>query len=212
MTSPGPPAWAQQAGEPSRWYACFWQYYCLAGPARTLESAWRRSRSTATSSSIEQRAKPTRPSAHFYGLVSAWRWSERAAAYDRADREKQALARRVAIEEANTRHAILARAAFNKTAMAINALKPEALTPDQVIRLGDFAIRMERLALGQPLVTERHEHIGVPCSGPADGVVHQNYDPTPEDIARVLEILHEHGAVEEQAPAPIPLTGDDPDV
>lgn len=71
----------QLDGEPLRWFSRLCEF-CLAGSSRTLESIWR---STAKSS------KGKRPPSSWYRASERWEWPTRAAAFDRAQFQQEAL-------------------------------------------------------------------------------------------------------------------------
>lgn len=79
-TAPDPQPWALLPGEPARWYARFDAFRSLGSP-RTLEAAYRLC-------AEHEGLAATRPGAIWYAAAQQWRWAERAAAWDAAERER----------------------------------------------------------------------------------------------------------------------------
>jgi hypothetical protein len=66
--------------EPTMWFERFDRFRGI-GPRRTIEEAYRLSAS-------EEGLEGSRPGAYWYTIAAEWRWLERAAAWDDAERER----------------------------------------------------------------------------------------------------------------------------
>jgi hypothetical protein len=149
MSDQSSPVWEQQPRESSRAYGAFCAYRDL-GPRRSLRAA-----ATAfygrTSSALERQLD---------NWSRAFSWVERAGAWDRhLDAEtRQALeeARREMVE----RHLREARTMQGKALQRLQALTPEELGPADLLRYIVEAVKLERLALGEPDTVQRHELTG----------------------------------------------------
>jgi hypothetical protein len=149
MSEPSPAPWEQQPGETPRAYAAFCVFRDL-GPRRTLAAAaaayYQR-----TADSLERQVDK---------WSSAFRWVERAAAWDRhLDAEGRA-AQQAARKEMAERHAREARGLQAKALERLRALRPEELSPADVLRYFVEAVKLERLALGEPDTVQRQELTG----------------------------------------------------
>jgi len=69
-----PKPWDRQPGEPAEWHQRFLSYLRM-GPGRSVEEAWRK----AVGAGPEEPLDPA-----WAEMARAWRWAERAAAYDAA--------------------------------------------------------------------------------------------------------------------------------
>jgi hypothetical protein len=149
MSEPSPAPWEQQPGETPRAYAAFCVFRDL-GPRRTLAAAaaayYQR-----TAGSLERQVDK---------WSSAFRWVERAAAWDRhLDAEGRA-AQEAARKEMAERHVREARGPQAKALERLRALRPEELSPADVLRYFVEAVKLERLALGEPDTVQRQELTG----------------------------------------------------
>ncbi len=129
--------WDRQPDETTHRYQQF-RTYLDDGRARTLRKA------------AETLARNTR---YIRAVSSAYRWVERAEAYDKHrdeldDKQWQA-ARRAAAEN----DARLLNAAVSKIAQRLTALQPTDLTPADMIRLLDVTMRQRRALFGDPALT-----------------------------------------------------------
>ena len=79
-----PAPWELQPQEPPRWFARF-EVYRTLGPARTLETTFATVRES-------HGLAGERPGQAWYKAARQWRWEERAAAWDAAERERLAAA------------------------------------------------------------------------------------------------------------------------
>jgi hypothetical protein len=141
--------WEQQPGESARAFGAFCAYRDL-GPRRSLRAA----------------------AAAFYGRAStarerqldkwshAFRWVERANAWDRhLDAEARRIQEEVRREMAE-RHVKEARALQAKAVERLRSLRPEELGPADLLRYLVEAAKLERLALGEPDSVQRQELTG----------------------------------------------------
>jgi hypothetical protein len=149
MSEPSPAPWEQQPEETPRAYTAFCVFRDL-GPRRTLAAAaaayYQR-----TAASLERQVDK---------WSSAFRWVERAAAWDRhLDAEGRA-AQEAARKEMAERHVREARGLQAKALERLRALLPEELSPADVLRYFVEAVKLERLALGEPDTVQRQELTG----------------------------------------------------
>jgi hypothetical protein len=177
--------WEQQPRESSRAFGAFGAYRDL-GPRRSLRAA----------------------AAAFYGRTSAalerqvdkwshaFRWVERAGAWDRhldaEARQAQEEARREMVE----RHVREARALQGKALERLRALCPEELGPADLLRYIIEAAKLERLALGEPDTVQRHE-----LTGRGGGALHFSLE---EAVAAARELEEaEHDSVQRDGGDPV---------
>jgi hypothetical protein len=153
-----PRAWDRLPGEPARAYAAFTLWLSL-GPERTLSAA----AEAARKASSEGRAPRRPPRAQTLGhWARRWHWEERAAAWDAEQaRRRLAIAARE-IDEMHQRHLQFAAALQGRLARRISELDPSALSPADVVRWLEAAVRIEREARGlsSATVSVRHEEAG----------------------------------------------------
>jgi hypothetical protein len=131
--------WEQHAGESARAFGAFCVYRDQ-GPRRSLRAA----------------------AAAFYGHTSAARerqfdkwsrvfhWVARASAWDQHLDAEARQAQEEAQREMTERHVKEARALQGKALERLRALRPEELGPADVLRYLVEAVKLERLALGEP--------------------------------------------------------------
>jgi hypothetical protein len=141
--------WEQQPGESARAFGAFRAYRDL-GPRRSLPGAAAAFYGQTSASGERQFDKWSR----------AFRWVERAAAWDRhLDAEGRA-AQEAARREMADRHVREARALQAKALERLRALRPEELGPSDLLRYIVEAVKLERLALGEPDTVQRQELTG----------------------------------------------------
>ena len=149
MSEPPPAPWEQQPGETPRAYAAFCVFRDL-GPRRTLAAAaaayYQR-----TADSLERQVDK---------WSSAFRWVERAAAWDRHLDAQGRAAQETARKEMAERHVREARGLQAKALERLRALLPEELSPADALRYFVEAVKLERLALGEPDTVQRQELTG----------------------------------------------------
>jgi hypothetical protein len=213
ITPPTNP-WDRQPGEPNDWYHRF-HAYLLAGPDRSVEAAYRAMRRDAAECGTRAGAA-RRANNSWYSTAARWDWAGRAAAYDQVERVKVAAAREKKVAEINERHALQARAIHNAVIKRWAQVKPEDLTPSDCVKFAEAAMRMERLALGEPIAIERHQHSGAGPEAPpvAHAVqVRSTFEPTPEFLATVIGILATHGGLDDpvEPESAAPAAAKDPD-
>jgi hypothetical protein len=141
--------WEQQGGESARAFGAFCAYRDL-GPRRSLRAAAEKFYGRAAAALERQVDK----------WSHAFRWVERANAWDRhldaQARRTQEEARREMVE----RHVKEARALQAKAVERLRALRPEELGPADLLRYLVEAAKLERLALGEPESVQRQELTG----------------------------------------------------
>jgi hypothetical protein len=149
MSELPPPPWEQLPGESARAFGAFCAYRDL-GPRRSLRAA--------AAAFYEQ------PSAARERQLDKWsrafRWVERAAAWDRHLDAQARQAQQEARREMTERHVKEARALQAKALERLRALRPEELAPADVLRYFVEAVKLERLALGEPDAVQRQELTG----------------------------------------------------
>ena len=149
MSEPSPAPWEQQPEETARAYTAFCVFRDL-GPRRTLAAAAAAYYQRAADSLERQVDK----------WSSAHRWVERAAAWDRHLDAQGRAAQETARREMAERHGREARALQAKALERLRALRPEELSPADVLRFFVEAVKLERLALGEPDTVQRQELTG----------------------------------------------------
>lgn len=137
-------SWERQKGESQRAYEAFAIYRDM-GPSRSL-------------------AKVAKKLGKAISLIERWsrkwNWVERAALYDdeldRQYRAEQEEERKKMAE----RHAKQAMMIQNKIVQRLQTLDPNQLSPSDLIRWFDIAVKVERLARGQSTEITKLEHNG----------------------------------------------------
>jgi hypothetical protein len=181
--------WQQQPGESARAFGAFAVYRDL-GPRRSLRAA----------------------AASFYGRISAslerqvdkwsraFRWVERANAWDQHLAAEGCKAQEEARREMVDRHVREARALQAKALERLRALCPEELGPTDLLRFIVEAAKLERLALGEPDAVQRHE-----LTGRGGGPLHFSLE---EAVAAAQELEEaEHGEMQRGGDQPLQSRG-----
>jgi len=138
--------WDRRRYESSKAYAAFCVYRDL-GPDRSLVKA-------------AELSKPSPNLAQFKWWSRKNDWASRAQAYDdELERQKRAVNERARLEMAE-RDAKMAMLVKTTVLDAFRSIKAEDLTPDQAIRWFVEAVKIERLARGEPTQIEKREHSG----------------------------------------------------
>jgi hypothetical protein len=150
-----PEPWQRQPGESSRAFAAFQIYRDLPPRERSVFAVAERLSYRIS----EARRKSRRPPGKLRIWCSRWRWVARARAWDeeldRCQRETQQQARRDMAE----RHARAAVAVLHRALKRLETLDPETLSPGDVIRWLETAVKIERLGRGEPTESVRSEHV-----------------------------------------------------
>jgi hypothetical protein len=141
--------WEQQPKESARAFGGFCAYRDL-GPRRTLRDAAAKFYGRSSGAVLRQCST----------WSSAFRWVERASAWDRHLDAEARQAQEVERGEMGKRQAQEARALQAKAVERLRALKPEELSPADVLRYFVEAAKLERLALGEPETVQRQELTG----------------------------------------------------
>lgn len=129
--------WERQPGETTRRHAQFLTYRDL-GRARTLQQA---------SEGLALAA------GHVRAVGAAFRWRERAEAWDRHRDQLDQAAWLEARREAARNDARILNAMISKVAAALVNLDPATLTPAVLVRMVDVAMRHRRALFGDPMAT-----------------------------------------------------------
>jgi len=138
--------WERQEGETKVAYDAFWIYCTI--PEDEKRSYANVSRKVLKSTTLMQR------------WSIRWNWAERARAYDNylVDIEIEAIKKqRVG---AAKRHARIAISFQSKIINRLKHLKESELTPQDLARWLDIAVKIERQALGEPTELIAQEHTG----------------------------------------------------
>jgi hypothetical protein len=185
--------WERQPGEPDKAFAAFVAYRD-AGRARSLDAVGRLVHGAQTG---RKRGSTGRVRA----WSSRWRWVERAQAYDlHLDRLARG-AREEEVRRLQEKHKLQLRHLFNQAIKAGQNIDPDKMTIEEVFRLTERLIYLERLVHGQPVSVEQVRH-----EGPDGGVVRQAHviaqaaDPDPAYLAQVMQILSSSGALDSAVP------------
>jgi hypothetical protein len=112
-------------------------------------------------------------------------WSDRLRAHANEIERELRLAQTDAIREMNERHATIAKAATGKLVEWLQRLDGGTLTVMEAARLLDVAVRVERLARGEPTDRPAVEHRG-PDGGPIQ--IEQSHDEQ-DEFVRALEVV-----------------------
>ena len=145
-------AWDREDGEPALWFGRFDKFYRPLGSERSLDAAYR----VYLDSSKKGQSAAERPPNSWFNNAKAWRWKERAEAWDETIRQErlavEAEARRQAQQDATARYIKSAKAmqdiALRKM---VNLQKdPDQLKPDEARRFLLDGTKLEREVLGLP--------------------------------------------------------------
>jgi hypothetical protein len=184
--------WEQQPRESSRAFGAFSVYRDL-GPRRSLRAAAAAFYERSAAALERQVDKWSR----------AFRWVERANAWDRHLDAEACQAQEQARREMAERHVREARALQAKALERLRALRPEELEPADLLRYIVEAAKLERLALGEPDTLQRHE-----VTGPGGGALRFSLE---EAVAAARELEEtDHGSVQRDGNPP--LQGGSPEV
>lgn len=153
--------WERLPEESIRAYAAFKRYLDL-GAQRSLSKLSQSYEDDAKQSVRDGKPKIAKQLTKSVPLLKRWsgqhRWIERMEAWE-ADQDREwAKERRRSLREANRRHTTLAKSMTAKIASRLMALRINELTPQDLARWLDVAVKIERLGLG--LSTSNHEHTG----------------------------------------------------
>jgi hypothetical protein len=205
-----PALWERQPGEGPRAYAAFCAYRGLPPRERSLDAAAR----VLNPGSASKRAATGR----LQEWSSTFRWVARAAAWD-AHVDAQARDAHVeAVRELQRKHQDCLSTIFDQFAEAIRGLNWSKLTPTQAVHVADKLITLQRLVIGEPVSVERMQHTGGDGGPIRQVVAHTTFNPSPAEIAEVMRILGDCGALDEPPGAdvapgqPLPTRKDDDDV
>src|SRR5262249_27838418 len=134
----------RQPGESRQALAAFIAYRDL-GPARSLAKVGQK---LGKSTTLMER------------WSARWRWTARAAAWDE-ELDRQARAAQVAaVKEMAERHVKLAKSLQFRAIERLNTLDPNELSPSEVLRYIVEAVKLERLAMGEPETVQEDRHQG----------------------------------------------------
>lgn len=169
--------WDRQPGEPAKGYSHF-VVFRDEGRARQ----------------VKQVAEKVKLSiGYLWKLSHEWGWTERAAAWDRAQddafRKRMVDSRRELAE----RELRIARTMTNKVAQRLQSMDVEKMSTADLIRMAEVAVKIERLAVGEP--TDRSEQTHLHGALP-EGATEQ------ERRERMAELRRELDARLEAHPAP----------
>src|SRR5439155_20196404 len=151
-------AWDQLPSETAKAYAAFCLYRDQ-GPQRSIEEA---SRVYHDRGSLHETATPShrkrRASGQIGRWAQRWNWSARARAWDeeldKVRRQKQV----EAVAEMAERHVKEALMLQNKAVERLRQLRPEELKPRDTLSYLVEAVKLERLARGEPTERVAEEH------------------------------------------------------
>jgi hypothetical protein len=178
MSEQTPEPWEQQPRETGRAFGAFAIYRDL-GPRRSLRAATAKFYGR-TSSALERQVDKWSRTFNWVERVNAW------------DRHLDALGCQTQEErrrEMAERHVEVCRALQAKALQRLQELSPEELGPGDLLRYIVEAVKVERLALGEPDTLQRHE-----VTGRGGGPLHFSLE---EAVAAARELEEaEHGAVQ----------------
>lgn len=154
-------------GESRQAYAAF-RLFLDAGPTRRV---------------IEVAEQSKKSPSLMYRWSSQWRWIVRAEEYDREQDRLHVEAMAVARRESAERHARLAGAVLGKVVTRLQSIDADRLSPRDLIVWLEVAVKIERLALGEP---ERHAH---EVSGPDGGPIDVEHHMGEADLLQELALI-----------------------
>jgi hypothetical protein len=126
--------WEQQDGETAIAFEAFAIYRDM-GAERSLRKVAATRDSEAT---------------RIYAWATEWSWAARVTAYDRDQDRQWRAAQDKQRKDMAIRHAAMAGAALSKVAARLAALNPDDLSPSELIRWLEVAVKVERQARGEP--------------------------------------------------------------
>jgi hypothetical protein len=183
------PIWDQQPGETDRAFGAFTVYRAMPRYNRTIIA-------------VSKDLGRTYSMVHIWSRK--WRWLPRARAYEAWEDDRRRHAEAQAVVALNDKHGRIGAQMFRKVAQRIigdddnkiAGLDPNQLSPYEVAKLAEVAVKLERMALGlSDTVTAKVVGAG---GGPIE-VEHSGLpDPseqTPKHIAEVLTVLLQTGAI-----------------
>ena len=131
--------WTRLENETSRAYHAFCIYRDM-GPERSLEKVRKKLREEGKKVTI----------ALIYKWSKKYNWVERAIAYDDYLDGLKRIEQEKAIKEMAERHAQIAKAMLDKVYERVIKIDPNKLKPSDVAKWVEVAIKIERLARGEP--------------------------------------------------------------
>jgi hypothetical protein len=143
------PLWGRQKGETPKAFAAWQVYRGILASERSYQAAAR---------------ELGRNRALVVDWAKRFRWQERIAAWDAHVEDLRVKAQEDAIREMDERHALIALKTLEKILERLTgddekgviALNPSLLSPQDIARLSEVAVKIERLARGSE--TDRIEH------------------------------------------------------
>ncbi len=136
--------WTRQAGESSKAYAAFCTYRDL-GPERSLDKAL-----------AAANKKPTNRR-HWARWMDRFSWYARAQAYDDYIEQERRRAQEKEIMEMADRHARIATNFQTAVIQRLTKLEPEELSPSDMAKWFDIAVKVERLSRGEATESVKQE-------------------------------------------------------
>lgn len=155
MTVERPALWERQRGESVRAFHAFTLYRDLPPRERSLRRVAGLLYGDTRATNGRRKSVPGRIQA----WATRWSWAERAAAWD-AELERHARNAAIeAIEEMRRRHAQEAVALQERALKRLREMRPEELSPRDVLLFIVEAAKLERMSRGEPeTVTENRNH------------------------------------------------------
>jgi len=141
-------SWERLPGESSRAYSVFCEYMNL-GPYRSLDKLKQKLHKSITKSVLAR-------------WSVKYKWVERASAYDDYIEKLKRIENEKAIVEMCERQAKIAMEFLEKVEKRLETLDPADLTPSELIRWLDIAVKVERLARGEPADISKAEVTTLP--------------------------------------------------
>jgi hypothetical protein len=135
--------WERLPEESEKWWERF-DHYRLQGPARTLEAAWRAGAKS---------SKKQRPPGSWYEAARKYRWKERAAAWDAAQRTERQRQRQEQIEQEQEafrkKRIILGEFAWGLGFKGLKDKNPRSIKTADAIKLIEAGVKLQREALAE---------------------------------------------------------------
>lgn len=176
--------WDRQPNEPPRAFRAF--VYYLEGDGELFMP-------TRSLAEVAKKAKASLK--RLYPIAQEWEWSARADAKDQWDLDQRRVAQRRELFKMHNRHAKAATAAMGAALSTLQKYvpsgdrKPAAMTPAEAIRCLEVAVKIERMARGEPDTIQKTQ-----------GEVTVNNSPAQDDERLALrKILEDPKGVEHMA-------------
>lgn len=175
------PLWNQLEDEPARWYARF-ELYLQLGPTRSLERVFQLVGGDA--------ADGKRPGQAWYRAARDYKWAERAAAWDAAERVRLRAEDEDRRLDAREQRLQIIREMMVRVTAVLGTAELDALTREQAL-----AILPQLRLFFRDLLHEERTELGLPTVQPGTGAAgpewsHDDYAMAWEKMLEAAQIVH----------------------